>query len=765
MFVGYSLNDYNLNLIIGWINYFQKHYKITERPKSFLIDTKAPLHHECIRQESRNIFVINIADLPKELTDNVKVPEDLTAIPGKQLFTFLRIITDEDMLAKVTPFEEILRDKFSVFDSYNKVSHDDLINTQDFGPVLFQGTEMTFYHYEDYKRLEEVIKNGDSKILDVFQRAGISSINCYEKIEEEIEIPVLDETDNMFMLYINNDYKAIEKSIEGIADPDERLYYLKLINNDQSKIYKAIEESEQSLKRHDFTSILLSKMRYRLSLLTLFDRQQTLTKELDQLFHTVPMRYQDSTKYLRMLFESMSNKLFEMQKVLDEQDKRNKYGSNTWESGHAFKHIWKLKASAYNYYFFVKKNYLPVDYFTDPRRFLRYYIQAILCSYMPVDTNTGNDLFGFPTHHEHYKLNSIDLDIFIKFSDSKELESWLKKYSVNSLEFEGDVDLVQKYKNLCESYVEIHNASWKDSLLNFTRILCLAGLNDDDKRNAFSILVSALEASITKSDRLIEDLFEALDYYYNNCTINGADLQKKQLLHVLLIEEVINVLRQSHDRQWSQMINKLFVIADTDLQTELIQRIDNISDINKKASCIHRFRKAIPDNYYDDWLIGNVNAIWTGTLFGLIVSNQIGFTTEIQQRFVDVIESEVLERIKVPGIRSYPDRLSETIEQCIIMKLIGISFDISLLGKYAGYSSCLQFILNPLEFNYNQVDTRNVMWQNLMYSDEYGKYFKMNKETILTDELQLVLRGGLATVAQQKVVYGLLLDRDELRGY
>lgn len=542
-------------------------------------------------------------------------------------------------------------------------------------------------------------------------------------------------------------------------------YYLKLINTDQLKIYKAIEESEQSLKRHDFTSILMSKMRHRLSLWRHYDRQQALKKELDQLFHTVPIRYQDSTKYLRMLFESMSNKLIEMQQILDEQEIRNKYGSNSWESGHAFKHIWKLQASAYNYYFFVKKNYLPVDYFTDPRRFLRYYIQAILCSYMPVDTNTGNDLFGFPTHHEHYKLNSIDLDIFIKFSDSKELESWLKKYSVNCLEFEGDVDLIQRYKNLCESYVEIQNASWKDLLLNYTRILCLAGLNDDDKSNAFSILVSALEATITKSDRLIEDLFEALYYYYNNCTINGADIQKKQLFHILLIEEVINVLRQSHNRQWSQLINKLFVIADTDLQTELIQRIDNISDINKKASCIHRFRKAIPDNYYDDWLIGNVNEISTGTLFGLIISNQIGFTTEIQQRFVDAIESEALGRIKAPGIRSYPDWLSDTIEQCIIMKLVGIPFDMSLLGKYAEFSPCLQFILNPLEFDYTQVDTRNVMWHNLMYSDEYGKYFKMNKETILTDELQLVLRGGLATVAQQKVVYGLLLDRDELRGY
>ena len=39
VFLGYSLNDYNLNLIIGWINYFRKFYGVAERPSNFLVSS------------------------------------------------------------------------------------------------------------------------------------------------------------------------------------------------------------------------------------------------------------------------------------------------------------------------------------------------------------------------------------------------------------------------------------------------------------------------------------------------------------------------------------------------------------------------------------------------------------------------------------------------------------------------------------------------------------------------------------------------------
>lgn len=765
MFVGYSLNDYNLNLIIGWINYFQKHYEITERPKSFLIDTKAPLYHERIRQESRNIFVINIADLPEEITDSIKVPEDLTAIQGKQLFSFLRIITDEDVLAKVTPFEEILKDKFSVFDSYNKIAYDDLINTQDFGPVLFRNTVMSFYRYEDYRRLDEVIKNGNPKIIDVFQRAGISSIDCMVKDEENTVIPAISENDSVFLLCLENDYKAIKQRIEDIADPNERIYYLKLIGSDFETIYRAAEESEKKLNNQDFISILMSKIRFRLALLPDREREKILRKEITQLFRTVPIRYQNATVFIRMLFESMSAKESEMQKILDKQEKRNEYGSHTWSSGHAFVYIWQLQSMAYNYYFFIKKNYLPIDYYSDPKRFLKYYVQAILCSYMPVDSYSGKDLFGESTHHEHYILNIVDFDILIKFVDTKELDSWLKKYSVRILKFEENVDVVLSFKNLCESFNEVGNIDWKTPLLNYSRVLCLANLDGESKRQVLISIVNTFDNMMTKPVGFIEAIFEVLDYYFNNCSLNEADDIKRRLLQLLLQNKVMDALRDSYERKLFRIINQLKTLVTNDLKTELMKCIDSIPDNKKRVNEIYMFRSILPMDNYRNWLEHNIEDIRIDKLFGFVIAKIISFTDTVQERFISTIRSEVDKRINVPGMRSYPDWLSNTIDWCIILKLAGIPFDISLLEEFAEYSTCLQFVLAPTEFDYSQVDTRNYMWHNLMYSNDYGKYFKINKETILNDELRLILKRGFATEEQQKVVYGLLLDKDELRGY
>ena len=61
LFLGYSLNDYNLNLIIGWINYFQKVHNVSKRPKNYLIDCKMPSKHEAARQEAKNIYIVDIS--------------------------------------------------------------------------------------------------------------------------------------------------------------------------------------------------------------------------------------------------------------------------------------------------------------------------------------------------------------------------------------------------------------------------------------------------------------------------------------------------------------------------------------------------------------------------------------------------------------------------------------------------------------------------------------------------------------------------------
>ena len=74
-------------------------------------------------------------------------------------------------------------------------------------------------------------------------------------------------------------------------------------------------------------------------------------------------------------------------------------------------------------------------------------------------------------------------------------------------------------------------------------------------------------------------------------------------------------------------------------------------------------------------------------------------------------------------------------------------------------------MVNPEAFDYSQVKTENYMWQNLIYSKEYQPYFVKHKSEVLSDDLRKSFDLGIATEVQQKIVYGILLDKDELQRF
>ena len=71
-------------------------------------------------------------------------------------------------------------------------------------------------------------------------------------------------------------------------------------------------------------------------------------------------------------------------------------------------------------------------------------------------------------------------------------------------------------------------------------------------------------------------------------------------------------------------------------------------------------------------------------------------------------------------------------------------------------------MLDPQTFDYKLVDTRDSMWQNLIFSDLYKPFFIQHKKELLSEQLEEIWRNGLETPWQQRIVYGILLDKDEL---
>ena len=75
------------------------------------------------------------------------------------------------------------------------------------------------------------------------------------------------------------------------------------------------------------------------------------------------------------------------------------------------------------------------------------------------------------------------------------------------------------------------------------------------------------------------------------------------------------------------------------------------------------------------------------------------------------LEKQDAARKAQPGMRTFPDWLIVTIEECMILKLLGFDIDLTSLEPYAHYSEHLSFMVNPEAFDYSQVNTEHYMWQ------------------------------------------------------
>lgn len=671
------------------------------------------------------------------------------------------------------PLEKILIKRYQVLHSYKKISFEDLIQVQSLGRTAFKGTSLILYEDDWYKPLSSKIKEGHPELIDTFQRTGITTIQSFHG-KNYTEIPYPSENvDANFQLYLNNSYVELANSISICPDASARIYYHHLLGENAATIEQDIEQESALIPQDDYISVLLHKMRARSATLSWHNRQQSKTqelKELKQLFSNVPVKYRDAVTYLKMLFEAPTKNKLKMEELLKKQETKYQSGNQTLYFEHSYTNIWDLQAYAYDYYFYFKMNCLPMDYFSDPKEYFSFYLRAILCSYSSIAPANSESAFGLSTDRRHYPLSEIDLDILIKYADTKSLKIWLKTYHVQFLEFQGEVNLILKYKNMCDNiaYLQVDYSirdSWIDQLFNLLIVICLSPIADSEKIDIFESTESMLRKTVESNPRNGEILFEIVNYLIKYLNVKNVEDIKANFADVILAKDVYPLIRERHSSMFSDTLKQLAPYVRVGTRERLAIDIQNAEEISDKINAIFLFREIIPPSQYEDILNSNVNLINTEVLFHLLVEGTLKLNQQIVDRFIETIECEVKKRKDNPGLHSLPDWLTTSIDECILLKLLGIEIDLELFKPYVQYSNVLQFMLCPSEFDYSEVDLNHYMWQNLIYSQQYMKYFIEHKDEILSDDLIKLFNMGLDTREQQKIVYGLLIEKENLRRF
>lgn len=759
LFVGYSLNDNNLNLIIGWINYFCKQYGVSERPYSFLIQNTVPSEFELSRLERNNIFVVGLNTLPADLQSKANVPESLTHPSGRNLYTYLKCISNNTISSQYMDLKDILNERYEILKPYSKISHDDLISAYSFGPYQILSTVLIIYDKPIYENLTSLLTEDNPLILNTFQRAGITCVKFHSEGTLSYDVPCTNRS-SLVQLYLDNDYESIENQIADLS-PAEKIYYYNLLGIDFNRD-ELIHLDLKSISKNDYISVLLHKTRARLISLSLIDRQEARTAELEALLDSAPYAYKKSIGFLSKMFSSFAKDENKMRDILKKQQKRYEYNSNTFYSAHAYYNIWDLQGHVYNYYDFFIDNLLPINYFSDPRTYFASYIEAILCSYSLASSNPCNNL-AMSTDIKAYPLNEIDVDIFVKYTKHSNLKEWISKYKIKVLELEN-VDLVKIFTNYCNGIKKYRTLNWEDQTLNFITLVTLAELNDTEK----VLILDSFIAMIQKhadTPTCISSIFNGVEAIVNIFFTSFTTESAETLLNCLCNPNVYKTAMERCGHALLRVIKKLSALVSEDFKSSIEADIDSLQDSKEKCRKIYQMRKLINIEKYKTFLAENLKLITYPQLFDLIIENTIDFNDTVYTRFKDVIFSEAEERRNKPNYRTVPDHLVSAIELCLILKLFDYPIDLSKLEEYTEFSEHLDFMLNPDSFDYSKVNLDHYMWENLIYADEYQPYFIKHKNEILTGDLEKVFSNNKADKNSQKIVYGILLDKDKLRSY
>lgn len=213
LFLGYSLNDYNIKLILSWLNYMRSQngaFDVDRRVGYLILDQEIVDDTQLSYFSSNNIEVININSMPLIQ----EIPADLSNEIGKRLYSFLRVIANPALEENLSTIENAVR----FMSRFSYVSYEQILKLLYVKRYEVTDRELRLFSENDYARLIAFMESGDEGATDLrqlFLNAGIVSIQCIHE-HKVMRFRIGELSDNallkseIFNLYILNKYDEIK---------------------------------------------------------------------------------------------------------------------------------------------------------------------------------------------------------------------------------------------------------------------------------------------------------------------------------------------------------------------------------------------------------------------------------------------------------------------------------------------------------------------------------------------------------------------------
>lgn len=774
LFIGYSLNDNNLKLIMSYIKFFVKEKGVNTRQPHYLVVGKVENpKYDILYWRNKGIELVQLSQISDYMLEQSKCSSIIEDI-GKRLYAFLYYLNSE-VVAYTSDNVKImhntlnkLKDDVSCF---NFVSYRTIFQAFKLKSVsAICNSVMIFSDKKEYDGFKILAESED--LRKVLRKSGICGIKFgTSKSDDEVIFEDDQEVDGdiLYELSIRNRYHEIMKRLQDDCPKIVKAYYRSLINykKDLPKLKKELQEeygkrdygkmSNQlyyELAVYEFNKICMS-------LLAEYKRNENALNEWKLLLDRATARY--SKAYITM--KEITSKNADLQAMNDMLIKHEEYYMHKVRiltgAEYTYGELLRIKQVVYDYYLFYKKNHLMLDWFSVVGRVVTPYVKAIFCTYYPTQYHQVYELSGFPrTILKQYPLELLDVDMIVKHISLKDLRCMATYYKVGTITLSDKLDIAELFENFCLSMKEYWHIRMIDQLESFGFLLSLCKLNERENTRVTKAFVSLLTISSSENIKMVTKHMSALLLYAR------VHFDKSVGIYADLLEILVDVNILPHetmyDHTYSELVDVLSDVSNKKIQDKCNRELKKIEgDKNKAVHWAFVFRKILlksDEQYLKQVIMSNIGYSAEWEVFQFIREGILPFNGEVQDYYKNKFRAYADSDIE--GVITYPDNKGEAIDNLVLLVLLGIidKTNIAFMEQYTYMSDYLDFIFHEEKFDYTKIKISDMMWCNFINTDYYRDMILSHKKEFWNKEEQQRIQLGLGSSYENRVAYKYLFD-------
>lgn len=768
LFLGYSLNDYNVKLLVSWINYLRAQNPSikTDMKAGYIVQDDNQIVPDTIRYYAKNgIQVLNIRKL--HLLDSI--PSELTDDKGKRLYTFLRVIRNPHLERQVfgkDAMDEVvlfLKDKM-VYDHTALLSLLHVFRYDRKGELLVVLSEDQYDWLTNYMSMSTELA---CMLKERFLNVGITSIRGY-KANSEVSFEIGRETysdvysDEMFNTYIQDDYILLLKLCDKERNPIKKEFYRHFVMGyDKTSIISETPHLFETLSTPDKIACLHNEAARKAKVYwsVLFD-SDSVKHYIDNISES---REKELYRGYSDIYSGNDNKLRVMNDSLSKLKKNVQNIPTSFYSDGPLGELYRIRNVALSQYFFYMRAHIYMQNFDYAKGFFRPYIEGILCG-NSTDMEKQGFFMGETLNYDKFCVSKVDFDIISKCISPRELNMLLKEYKVKTFCTDSDTidHLVKCFINLSKSVIDLNAWGNRDSslkaLCNLAQILIRVDIPNSylsKIRKAVSKLFSYSEYN-NRFWRIDPDLESMIETMSELVTLLKPCPSVPCINSILSAPDFYDAVRISNLPN-SRRIIEFFINQSDDVS----HIIDSQTSLCRKTLLLRlMYRKLSETNIrkYKTFLSEHIFQLDKSTLYTFIFAKWI----KPKKMFVDHLLSEIVLLGKQDGpITVSPNPVDEKMEMALILHMTGYIKSLEPLQDFCQLYPVLDFLIHPDIFDYSKVDFSNYMWINVARKEKYMSLIVKHKEEIKPRIKERVRRGD-ATETEKKILYSRLLSKDEI---